>query len=122
MGRRGSFVVYPSAARTATPTAVLQNSRNAPGIHVIIDVTAITATPSVVPTIRGYDATSGQYYTILTGTAIVATGTTVLKVHPSITALANGSARDGIPDEWDILMTHADTDSITYSVVAKGIG
>jgi len=112
--------LYPSAARTATPTAVTQVNRRAErGGHFVIDVTAVTATPSVVPVVEAYDAASDSWYTILTGDAITATGTTVLKVYPGIAVQANASASDVLPQTWRVTMTHADTDSITYTVSAN---
>lgn len=109
---------YASAARTATPTAVELTSEEARGLHLVIDVTAITSTPSVVPTIDAYDPLSGKWYNLLTGNAIVATGTTVLKIYPGIVAVPNGAASDVVPDVFRVVMTHADADSITYSVAA----
>ncbi len=111
--------VYESAARTATPTAVTQiNSRAERGGHFIINVTAANATPSVVPTVEAYDAASDTWYVILTGAAITATGKTVLKVYPGITVAANVSVSDLLPQTWRLVMTHADADSITYTVAA----
>lgn len=105
-----------SEARTATNNSDdLTNSLHK-GCHVIIDVTAISATPSVVPTIQGKDSVSGKYYTLLVGAAITATGTTVLKVYPGLVVAANLAANDIVPSKFRILMTHADADSITYSV------
>ena len=111
--------ILSSKARTATESSVVQKSRDFDGIHVIIDVTAVTATPSVVPTIEGYDPISGKYYTLLTGVAITATGTTVLKVFPNATAVANVSVNDFVPLNFRVTMTHGDADSITYSVSAN---
>jgi len=116
-GRRSARTLFASAARTATASSDDQYSSE-PGLHLVIDVTAVAATPSVVPTIQGKDALSGKYYTILTGAAITATGTTVLKVYPGIEPLANGAASDVLPGTWRVTMTHADADSITYSVAA----
>ena len=112
--------IFPSTAR-AVAQAYSQEIEDpyACGIHVIIDVTSVTATPSVVPTIDGYDFLSGNWYNLLTGIAITATGTTVLKIAPYITAVANGAAKDILPRKWRVVMTHADTDSITYSVGAN---
>lgn len=110
--------VYASAARTATPTANPLTMEGARGVHVVIDVTAVTSTPSVVPTIDGYDPLSGKWYNLLTGAAITATGTTVLKIYPGITAVANGAASDVVPDVFRVVCTHADSDSATYSVAA----
>lgn len=113
-------IIYDSAARTATSN-VVRDDRNHPrrGMHLIIDVTAIAATPSVVPSIQGFDGVSGKYYDILVGAAIVATGTTILKVFPGATIVANLVANDFMPGRWRLLMTHADADSITYSVSAQ---
>jgi len=117
--------LYASAARTATPTAesISLVAYNGPShlhgiriIHVVIDVTAITLTPSVVPTIDYYDDTSGKWYNVLTGAAITATGTTVLRIGESMPASANLIATDAVSDNVRVTMTHGDTDSITYSV------
>jgi len=111
---------FVKAARTATGTS---GSLSIPwvGIHVIIEVESISSTPSVVPTIRGLNKRTGNYYDILVGAAITSVGTTVLKIHPSILAVINLSAQDGLPSFIDIEMAHADTDSITYSIDVEGI-
>ena len=75
-------IALESAARTADDNSGDITNSCHRGCHVIIDVTAISATPSVVPTIQGKDATSGKYYTLLAGSAITGTGTTILKVYP----------------------------------------
>lgn len=107
---------YQSEARIATPEAVQADDGFVKGIQVIIDVTAIAATPSVVPTIDGFDPLSGNWYNLLTGAAITATGTTVLRIHPELPDAANLVAQDFLPERYRIVMTHADADSITYSV------
>jgi len=116
MANNFNAVALGSTARIATNNSGdLTNSGHA-GCHVIIDVTAISATPSVVPTVQGKDSVSGKYYTLLVGAAITATGTTVLRVHPNLTPAANLTVNDILPSKFRILMTHADADSITYSV------
>jgi hypothetical protein len=107
---------YASAARTATPTAYEFSMEGRRALHCVIDVTAVTDTPSVTPTIAALDPLSGKYYTLLAGAAITATGTTVLKIGPGIAASANAAAADIIPDGVKLTMTHGDADSITYSV------
>ena len=109
---------YASAARTATPAVVDLNTSKDIGIQYVIDVTAITDTPIVVPTISGIDPVSGSIYTLLTGSAITATGTTVLQVHPEMAAVANLVGNAMLPQLTRLTMTHADADSITYSVSA----
>lgn len=119
--------LYSSTARTSTPSPVVQANPLHRGLHVVIDVTAVSATPSVTPRIVGVGPTAldalgnpsaAADYILLEGTPITATGTTVLKLYPGIVAVANGAASDFLPYLWKVTMTHADTDSITYSVFA----
>lgn len=110
------LTVFASAARTATHNSDDLEARTGRGLHLVIDVTAASATPSVVFTVQGKDATSGKYYTLLASAAIVGTGTTVLRIFPGSTVTANLAANDGLPALWRVLATHADTDSISYSV------
>jgi hypothetical protein len=113
--------VYPSAARTATPTAVTVPVGRYRALHLVIDVTAVTATPSVVCTIDAYDPVSGKYYNLLTSAALTDSGapyTRVLKIGRALTAAANLTANDVLPSTIRITMTHGDADSITYTVAA----
>ncbi len=105
----------PSAPRISESEIELTNY-NWRGVHVILDVTAKVDTPTITLYIRGRDSTSGKYYTILQSVGISAVGTYVFKVYPNLTAVANQVANDVIPYIWNILVTHADTDEITYSV------
>lgn len=111
--------VFASAARTATAaSSVIVNQSGYRGLHLIIDATATADTPSVVFTIQGYSPLGDDYYTILASAAITATGTTVLRVYPGLTAAANTVANDVLPELWRVNAVHADGDSITYSVGA----
>jgi len=111
--------VFRSAARTATHSSPDISNYSGTGMVAVIDATAITATPSVVFTIEGKDPTSGKYYTILASAAIVATGTTVLRVHPDLTAATNTVAKDMLPAVWRVKTAVSDTDTLTYSVGAS---
>lgn len=108
-----------SSARTATVSSSNQTNLDYRGVHIHIKTTAASATPSVVPTVEGYDETSGSWYTLLTGAAITGTGSVTLKVYPGITASANVAVSDVLPRTWRLTMTHADADSITYSAGAN---
>lgn len=110
--------VYASAARTATPTAVELNLGGALAIDVVVDVTANVGSPqeSVTPKIEAKDPVSGKWYTLLTGTALTAVATTVLRVGPDLTASANSVAKNYVPDLVRITMTQAGSGTITYSV------
>ena len=111
--------VIESAARTATHSVTM--STECLGGVFIINVTSVTATPSVVFTIAGLCPSSSVAYTILESAAITTTGTTVLRIHPSLTAAANTIAKDVLPQAIKITATHADADSITYSVGFVGV-
>lgn len=104
-----------SQARTETQTTPDQTNYNGKGVHVILNVTAVSDTPSVTLKIEGKSA-SGVYYTLLEGAAVTGTGTHVYKVMPWATPAANEAAADLLPRTWRVVVTHADTDSITYSV------
>lgn len=110
--------LYPSQARTATPTPSVMPTLGRLRMHVVIDVTAVVGTPSVTPAIDGYDTLSGKWYNLLTGLPIVATGTTVLKIGPGLTPIPNACAADMLPATLRLTMEHADSDSITYSAAA----
>lgn len=110
-----SRTLLASAARTTTQTLADQTNLGHRGLHLIIDVTAITDTPILTPKIQGRGA-NGVYYDLLVATAISATGTTVLKLYPGITAAANAAANDVLPAVWRLVLTATDADSATYSV------
>jgi hypothetical protein len=113
-----TVTVYASAARTATPTAVTLPAGRYNYLNLTIDATAVTATPSVVVTVDALDPVSGKYYNLLTSAAITAISTTVLRIGPTLTAVANLAANASLPDTIRVTMTHGDADSITYSVGA----
>ncbi len=115
------ITVLASAARTATASSADQTNYNGRGAHIVINVTAVTSTPSVVFTVEGKDALSSAYYTILTSAAITGTGTTALTVYPGATAAANVAVSQILPRTWRVTATHGDADSITFSVGASVI-
>jgi hypothetical protein len=121
--RGESVTVLASAARTATPDVDTFHvtGGETSGLVLIIDVTASAASPSVVFTIVGSDQLSGETWTILASAAITGVGTTILRVHPSLTADANLIADDIVPAYWTVTAAHDDADSITYSVAAQVI-
>ncbi len=107
-----------SAARTDT-TVVSGDFGNFGyrGAHFVVNVSTFTS-GTYTPKIQGKDPVSGIYYDILVGSAISSTGTTILKVYPGISAIANGSASDILPATWRVLMTGASTPNMVLSVAA----
>lgn len=108
-----------SSAKTATanyePNA---NNRYARGVVVYINITASSATPSVVFTIQGYDEASDAWYDILASAAQTGTAAVRMRVHPSLAAVTNLAANDLLPRRWRVRAVHADSDSITFSLGA----
>jgi hypothetical protein len=111
-------VLFPSAARAVAQAYASsdQDGAEIEFLHVVIDVTAVTATPALTVRIQGKDPASGKYYDILVSAVIATVSTTVLRVGPGLTAAANLVANDMIPSVWRVTVTHGDTDSATYSV------
>lgn len=112
------LTLLASAARTATTASADQTNHNARGLHVGINVTAIT-TSNLTVTIQGKDPISGTYYTILAGVAITSTGLYLLKVYPGITGVTNASASDLLPRTFRVNCVKGDGSSWTYSVSAS---
>ena len=112
------LTVLPSAARTASINSDTFANMRHRGLHLVIDATALAATPSVVFTIQGYSPLGDDYYTILASAAIVGTGTTVLRVYPGLTNAANTVANDNLPALWRVSAVAGDADSLTYSIAA----
>ena len=111
--------VLDSGARTATTVGATFTNLASRGLHLVVDVTVVPGTDTVTPKIEAYDQVSGKWYTLLTGAALVATGTVVLKVYPGLTAVTNLTASDILPATWRVTMTHSSTTSFTYSVGAN---
>lgn len=115
--------LYPSAARTATPT-----DSNGVGtddhsssfyntIIVIVDITNV-GTGSINVVIEGKDIVSGKYWTILDSGALIANQTKIMEVNANLTAVANSIAKDILPSIWRVRSTHNNVNTITYSVGA----
>lgn len=111
--------VLASAVRAATTNSSKYENYGSRGIHLVIDVTVVPGVDTVTPKLEGYDAVSGKYYDLLVGTAMVATGTQVLKLYPSIATAANAAANDVLPTAWRVTMTHSAATNFTYSVGAS---
>ena len=115
------IVLFPSVARTTSgsvPSADIDNTENYTSALIVIDVTAVTSTPSVVFTVQGKDLLSGKYYPILVSAAITGTGTTVLHVGDGTADVDDFARGTRLPRVWRIEAVHGDVDSITYSIGA----
>jgi hypothetical protein len=115
--------IFASGVRDETHNSQDFDNLSHRGVQLVLDITAETAggsTHTIVVTIQGKDPTSGKYYTLLQGASKTATGTTLMTVHPGVTASANVAAAFALPRTWRVLVTHtADGASdMTYSIGA----
>lgn len=118
----GEVTLLASAARTATTTSDDQTNLTGKAAQVVLNVSSITASPSITLTIQGKDSISGNYYTIITGAAVVGTGTTTYTAGLGVASVANVAIGTVLPKTWRVSIAHGDTDSITYSVSATVVG
>lgn len=127
-GSGGEGFLYPinsrtqllsDAIRAATTSSDPQTNEIFKGAHVIIRVDAVPGVDTITPSIQAREESGGSWYDILVGAAIVATGTTVLKVYPGITPVANGAASDFLPVEWRVTVTHSGAGNFEYEVNAN---
>lgn len=88
------------------------------GGHFIIVTSAPGAAPAITPTIQGFDPILGVWYNILVGAAINTATTTVLRVFPGATNVANSVANDILPPTWRINIAVANSDTLTYGISA----
>ncbi len=124
-----AVILLASASHTATPLVgppnqtppneypFLTNIPRFTGAHILFDVTDLEGgTPEVIVTMDGYDFGSSSWYNLLTGAAVTTVSFNIYKIHPDFTAAANLVAKEGIPYLWRVILTHDDTDPITYSL------
>lgn len=110
-------VLYSSAVRTLDSISPeVKNLGGFRGCRVVIDMTAVPTVETVTFTIQGKDKASGKWYTLLASIAVVATGVVVLTVYPGLTAVANVTATDVIPDRIRVDLNHSASGNFTYSL------
>ena len=105
----------PQTAQTVSVNGTDQVNYNARGVTIVLVTTAI-GTGSITLTIQGKDPGSGTYYTLLAGAAVVTNTTNRYTVYPGLTAAANVTASDVLPNAWRIVITANNANAATYSV------
>ena len=111
-------VPYASAMRTVG-TWVDMTNYNAKGAYLTLNVTGIADTPSIVLEAWIYDSSSGQYETILVGTAVTTISRSSYLIYPGAGVAANAIdvvSAYPLPRRWAVAVVHDDADPITYSV------
>lgn len=114
--------ILPSAARTATNTSPSFSAASYTATTFIIEVTALALTPSITITVEGLDPVSGAFYPILVSAAITTVSTNTIRVGKDFAAVTNVAANEHLPATYRLVITHGDTDSITYSIGANHVG
>ena len=110
-------VAYPSQVYAKTPDVVKLRNPFGPGAIFDIDITALDAGVTITVTIERLDPVSQVPTTILASAALNATGHTVLKVYPALTASANTVVNDVLPAEYRIKSVHGGSaGNATYSI------
>lgn len=115
------FEIAPSAARTSTFTGDANTLPGCIGAEFLVDITAITATPSVQMSIEAFDAASGKWVSIGTwATSFSSVSSQIFRWLPGLTT-AGRMINGVLPKTWRLKATHADADSITYSITCMPI-
>lgn len=114
---KGGGILLASAARTTAQVSDDLNSFD-DGVIVVLNVSVKSGAGSLTPSIQGKDPASGNYYDILTATAVTATGTYTYYVGPSTgtNAALTKTVAVGLPSPWRVSVAVGNADSWTYSV------
>src|SRR3990167_2912489 len=116
----GVQTIYALTATTATHSINFTNAANYKGIILIVESTAETDTAVVTPAIEIPDGNGGWEAIWTAATAISAIATTDYYLYPGASG-GNYTEVDGISLQRHgrFLFTHADADSLTYSVIVQ---
>jgi hypothetical protein len=123
-GNQAETTIFSSAARTATPSPVNMTNHNARGLMLVLNVTAVTATPQLKVAVR-WNLTGSEPNLWRATTNVATTGTYLYQIYPGATS-GGGSqlteaASIALPRDLKIVVEHGDSDSATYSLVAARI-
>ena len=107
----------PSASRTTSQTSADIPTAGFRNLTVTLDMTDVTASPSVTLSIKGKDVASGKYRLLLAGAAVTTVTTNVYKVTQNIVAaVANVSAIDVLPEFIQLSLVANNANAGIYSV------
>lgn len=107
-----------AAAATTTQTTEDQTNKGHRGVKVVLDTTTV-GSASLTLTIEGKDRHSGKYFTLLSGAAVSTDTTNVYTVYPGLTAAANVTVSDVLPETWRVKVTAGNANAATYKVGAS---
>jgi hypothetical protein len=117
------ITVLPSAARTANTSSATFTQSGYRGIRIWLTVTVASGTGGLKVFLRQKNPIDGNMYEVNAGGALVTTAVTrVYDIAPSVGA-ASGFIQESLGRQlgqtWDVLVTHGDATSYTYSVAVE---
>lgn len=120
MKKKDTIALISHSAASAGVDGIDVDGAQHNGVLVYIDIDAISGTsPTLTVTIQGKSPVSGEYHTILASPALTATGLTILRVYPGLTAAANSIANDVLPSSWRVISAiGGTTPSVTATISA----
>jgi hypothetical protein len=116
-----SGVLLPSQARTvSTNSAEASTPPNTPGATFFVDASTIASTETIQLVIQGKDPASGDFFTLVSFTAISSAADWVYTVYPgAVETIANSTHEVqglALPELWRARVVHSSTGSHVYSV------
>ena len=113
-------VLLASGARNVSTSCAKQINKNARGLMIFVNVTAVSGSGGLLLKVRGYDPVSGAAGHINNDpVAITATGLYAFAYYPGATGagtILKQSTSAPLPKEWDAYVYHQDGSSYTYSI------
>lgn len=116
-GNLDNITVLSETNATTTVTSNMQINYNHRSLILALQTTAI-GSGSITLSIQGIEPVSNYTWTILAGTAVTTNTTTLYKVSPNLTAVANSIAQDLLPRSWQVVVTANNANAATYAVYA----
>lgn len=111
-----------SAVRNATLVGSdINKNPGIAGVKAFLDVTVVPGVDTVQLVCEAKDRASGKYVQLLACAARATTGTDMLTIYPGITAAANVSASDVLPDTYRFRVVHSAGTNFTYSLSSDEI-
>lgn len=121
-GGNTDTTLLAQAVRTTEANSGDQINSAWKGLILFVRVYAITNTPSITPVLQIRDSISGAYFTVWTATAAIAAAGSYVYIFDLGGVGFGGNYTEAVnlrlARVWRLIVQHADTDAIEYSVSA----
>jgi hypothetical protein len=119
-------IAIPSAARTAAATGATLTNNWAKGLALLVDVTAVGGSPGSITSVNVQVLIGTSWKTIYAFTSLTLNviGQSAFCIYPGAASAASWTAaplQGPVPRHLRVTTTHADANSITYSVTAVNL-